>query len=298
MLDSHNDTLILGNWKGRTVEGTDVSSTPNFNEENEHAASKMQEYEGGFLNGASLGLDFDWDDIQIKPELGFGETPVLVKCECYEASLCAIPSNPEALKMKASGESLNPEQFRKKLQLKLSASNTSQNNQHMQDLTLLKSALKLAVSTGDSDTVAAAIGKINEGEAAIQELATLKLSIATEKSAEIKLVLDEAQAAGKFTVEERPEYEAQAKLNLAFTKKVLGLAKPAAAPAGNPIKKLLTNGGGGKVDGNIELSKETYDKMHKAGTLLALKTNDPDTYNALLAAKKEAVNASGVVTPK
>ena len=234
MLDSHDDMLILGKWSDKTIKDNEVFAMPVFNEQNDHAVSRMQEYDGGFLNGASIGIDFDWDDVQIRPDLGFSpEQPVLVKCSCYEASLCAIPSNASALQLKSGGEKLSPEQFKQKLTLKLSASafHLSQKSHNM-NLTLLKKQLSLDSATSDDAVIEMAMQRIADGEAAVKELGTLKLELQKKDEEQIELVVNEAKAQGKITDADVSDVKASLKLNFASGKKMLDLI-PAKNPTGS-----------------------------------------------------------------
>ena len=310
MLHLHNDELLLGSWSDIKIE-TDgkITGAPAFNEDNDYAADRKQEYEAGYLKGASMSFDSavpgeSWiDDVVVDSRLGFGDTPVLIRSSVNECTLCPIPSNASALQMKLDGKLLGPTEIKQELKLKLSANNPSQNNLHiMLDLKLVKKALNLDSAHDDNDTLGEVLSIIKDHAKITKELDSLKLSIKADKESEIKDFLDEAQTAGKFTAEERPEYVDMAKLNLKATKKLLGLTKAApATQTQHPVKKILANaggaGGGGNA-GNIELTKATYDKMHKDGTLLLLKKNDIETYEALLKAKKEEVTASGIVRTK
>ena len=100
MLDTHNNTSksVLGKWDNVRKEIGKVLAKPIFDIDDDEAANIAGKVERGFINGASVGLLFDPSDL-----IMVGDKTILSKSELIEASICAIPSNPNALQFYAKG---------------------------------------------------------------------------------------------------------------------------------------------------------------------------------------------------
>lgn len=96
MLDSHwNDTYsVLGNWKEiKTQEGS-LTAEPVFDKEDERAREVSGKVERGFIKSCSMGVRFNPEDLEIIE----GEM-VLTRCELYEVSIVAVPSNANSVQL-------------------------------------------------------------------------------------------------------------------------------------------------------------------------------------------------------
>ena len=95
-----NDQLPIGYWKDLRVEADgSITAEPVFDETDEFAVKIKKKYESGVLNACSIGfriLEWSEDPKFLKP----GQTvATATKSVLLEASICDIPSNPNATKV-------------------------------------------------------------------------------------------------------------------------------------------------------------------------------------------------------
>lgn len=100
MLDMHYNSTwaTIGRWENLRIEGTRLMADPVFDIEDADAKKVAGKVERGFLKGASMGVSFNREFMKQTPD-GNWE---LTKCDLYEASIVAIPSNPDAIRLYAS----------------------------------------------------------------------------------------------------------------------------------------------------------------------------------------------------
>lgn len=100
MLDSHYNSTrsVLGKWENITVKGGLLLGEPLFDSEDESVTSIEGKVERGFISSCSMGITFNREDLKIVA----GQL-VLEKCELYEVSIVAVPSNANSIRLYADG---------------------------------------------------------------------------------------------------------------------------------------------------------------------------------------------------
>lgn len=114
MLDEHQNSTasVIGRWKNITVTGHQLTAETDFDTNDIKSETIAGKVKRGFVKGASMGIVFDPKNMKLAKD-GVYELTV---CELYEASICAIPSNENALSLYAQdGKRLDESQI--KLQL-------------------------------------------------------------------------------------------------------------------------------------------------------------------------------------
>ena len=93
MLFMHNRSLgTAGRWENLRIDSGKMYATPVFDDVHEPGKSTKEKVEGGFLKGASIGID----QCVIERRNGIN---TVVSCSLMEISICDIPSNQNALQL-------------------------------------------------------------------------------------------------------------------------------------------------------------------------------------------------------
>lgn len=93
MLDQHtnSNTAVIGKWiDNKKVNGLLIGK-PIFDIHDQNANNIKGKVERGFINSTSMGISFDKSDFLL-----LNGTLTLTKCELYEVSIVAVPSNASA----------------------------------------------------------------------------------------------------------------------------------------------------------------------------------------------------------
>lgn len=100
MLADHNNSVdgVIGKWVNLRFSGSKLLADPDFDLHKPAAREIAGQVYRGYLKGASMGVSFDKDYMQ-KASDGVAE---LSRCQKYESSICAIPSNSNAVRLYAS----------------------------------------------------------------------------------------------------------------------------------------------------------------------------------------------------
>lgn len=275
MLDQHynSTSAVLGRWTNISVNDKgQLTADDEFDVADENAAKVKGKVDRGFIKGASMGVTFNRDKMKQQPN-GSWE---LTECEIYEASIVAVPSNANALRLYAAdtGELLTEDQVKLELSA-LSLSTTKITTNNMEKI-ILSAATLVALGLQNADNV-------NEVNTAIEKLASdnkklssdynaLKLQVESEKKEAAKAMLDNAQLEGKITADERKEYEELALVNPSLCTKML---------AKLPGKTTLAGGVENKGASNVEVKTlEDFQKLN-LDKQLAFKNGNPTAYQAL-----------------
>ncbi len=93
--DHENSTkAVLGKWIEIAVNNTLLQATPDFDTKDKDGAEVVRKVLNGTLRGCSMGIFFEPEDLQlIDGELW------LLKCELYEVSIVAVPSNANSISL-------------------------------------------------------------------------------------------------------------------------------------------------------------------------------------------------------
>ena len=93
MLMSHDADKVIGRWENIAIVDGKLTADAVFDTDDEDAKKIAGKVERGFLRGVSVGLMTDIDDF-VEDEYG---NYTLTKSELMEASICAIPSDSNAI---------------------------------------------------------------------------------------------------------------------------------------------------------------------------------------------------------
>lgn len=114
MLNQHENSThsVIGRWKDMEIKGHQFTAESEFDKEDTEAKTLAGKVERGFIKGASMGISFNPDDMRIAKD-GIYE---LTRCTLFEVSICAIPSNENALSLfAADGTRLEENQIKAQL---------------------------------------------------------------------------------------------------------------------------------------------------------------------------------------
>jgi HK97 family phage prohead protease len=236
ILSNHDNTTgsVIGRWENLRVEGSQLMADAVFDTEDAKANEIAGKVERGFLKGCSMGLNFDWDHLQKNVDSNDWE---LLKCELMEASIVAIPSNANAVKLYApSGELVKTDEIK----LKLAEGFVKPQNQNENMSKLMLSAIAMVAlaiqDTEDPTKVALAV------EGLVKENADLKakvaqIALAEKQAAKLKAeaLINQAIVEGKLTADVKDAWVGMAEANLeAITTTIEGM-KGAASLAGQVV---------------------------------------------------------------
>jgi hypothetical protein len=240
MLADHYSGIdgILGRWSDIKLNDLTLSAEPEFNEDDDKAVKVKGMVDKGFLKGASIGISYDPDDIELMPD-GCYE---LTKCELLEASITAIPSNANALRLyaKNSTKPLSGKQIKLSL-LKLEQHSPQQSS--MKKILLSMAMLNALSLTGQSSTdgvdadvfekkindlVADAAKSKADLSAKDTELSGVKTALdalqaqaTAQKKLTVTQLVDDAIAAGKIQATEKDAWLSLAESNPELATKTL-----------------------------------------------------------------------------
>lgn len=285
MLDSHwNSTKsVLGKWEDVKVENGQLTGVPVFDSEDEDVTKIQGKVERGFIKSCSMGVTFRREDLKM-----VAGKLVLEKCELYEVSIVAVPSNANSIRLYApdSDTPLKDEEV-KNLCLSIEGVDpnieTQNENNDKMKITLTKAAalaLGFAATQVEHDVedVNAAIGKLS----AEKQAAELKLEIlendqkeAAKKAIENKVEL--AIKAGKIPADKKEKFVSLGLADEALLDDTLG-----SIPAKKSLAAQIENNG---EDAGEVKSMDDFQKLSLEAQL-AFKNDQPEAYNKLVTKKQ------------
>lgn len=285
MLDDHYNSTraVLGKWENLKVDNDLLLGEPLFDVAKASAAEVAGQVEREFINSCSMGITFKREDLKI-----IGTELIMEKCELYEVSIVAVPSNANSIRLYADNGELLKDDEVKQLCLSLSTEVIPELSQEEIDLkinpeTMKKIVLSLAVLSALGFDKTATEQEFDEVEKRVLSLseklntATAKLlAMETEKeNAQAKEITDTvalAIAEGRISATKKEDFEALGKANLALMKstlegipKKIELAAQTVPPAGT---------------GATANTKEEFQKLSLEAQL-AFKTSNPAEYQKL-----------------
>lgn len=269
MLDSHFNLSksVIGRWVDVRVEKHLLTAIPMFDAADENAKKIQGKVDRGFLKACSMGVSFNPDNLQIE-----NNKLVLSKCEVYEASIVAVPSNANAVRLYASdtGELIDEGKVK---QLCLSATNKtnfkSDNNMKVKLTPAAALALGFDSVTEVEDSELSA--KIEALETA-RKTAEQQLS-AVNKEKEQKAIkaieekVENAINAGQIKAEQKDEFVQLGIANSKLLDTTLGAI---------PTKRNFSAGVGGSQASEIKTA-EDFQKL-SIEEQLSFKANKPAEY--------------------
>ncbi|MBK5213628.1 MAG: HK97 family phage prohead protease [Flavobacteriaceae bacterium] len=283
MLDSHYNSTqsVLGNWENLKTDNGILTGEPVFDGDDENAAKIARKVEAGYIKSCSMGITFNRDDLKYVEGV-----LILEKCELYEVSIVAVPSNANAIRLyNTDGELLKEAEVQK---LCLSAIPTEfdevipTNNNDMK--ITLKSAILLALgfAAGTTEVDAVELEEKITGLSAKLQAAELKLSQKLEaeetaKLAAIDAEVDGAVKSGKITADKKEKF-----VNLGIASPDLLTETLAAIPAKASLSALVQKNGETAV-GEVK-TPDDFQKL-SLDAQLQFKQTQPEAYKQLFTKK-------------
>lgn len=282
MLNQHwNSTQsVLGKWSNIRVENDLLLGEPLFDVEREVAAEVAGQVEREFINSCSMGITFNREDLKI-----IGTELVMEKCELYECSIVAVPSNANSIRLYTENGTLLKDDEVKQLCLSLQPEVLENQDLQLNPITMKKITLSLAVLTAlsfDKATPEVDVEKVEEAVLNLSnENATLKaekfrLEAANEAAQEkaIEEMVNLAVTEGRIPATKKTDFVSLAKTNFELAKTTLESI---------PVKKSLSNYVSNPA-GSTEMTKEAFQKLSHTAQL-DFKNNNADEYKKLFNVK-------------
>ena len=284
MLDSHwnNNHSVIGRWEDIQESKGLLSGLPVFDVEDETAAKIAGKVERDFIRGCSMGITFKHDDLKyVAGKL------VLEKCELYEVSIVAVPSNANSIHLyHEDGKTLMTDEEVQKLCLSATPSNEdgippkNPENENMKVILTNAAALALGLAANqteiESEELSAKITSLESEKKA----AELKLSakIEAEEQANLARITQKVKLAikeGKFSAEKE-----QSLINLGIANEGLLDDTLGAVNGKTSLAAQVENKGTSEVK-----SVEDFQKLSLEAQL-QFKQTQPEAYTQLFTKKQ------------
>lgn len=284
MLSNHWNSTdnVIGRWENLRIEGSQLKADAVFDENDEDAKKIASKVEGGFLKGCSMGIRYSYEFMEEKPDGSY----VLTQSELFEASIVAVPSNANAVKLySASGELMDDEQITLSL-AELKQTKPEKSNTSMKFLlsavtvaTLMSYGLKDPESPVEVDNAVAKLKAEFDAEKAAHELEktqreALEAKIKEVEQAQLNALLEKAVTDGQILADQKDTFAA---LGFDGAKKIIeGLPKKVSLGA------QVGNTGGAAAGGTDPKTFDEFEKLPLAAQL-EFKNANPEAYKALFA---------------
>lgn len=285
MLDSHYNSTksVLGKWENIIVKQDLLLGEPLFDSEDETVTIIEGKVNRGFISSCSMGITFKREDLKI-----VAGNLILEKCELYEVSIVAVPSNANSIRLYADGsdEPLTDDEVQKLCLsvLPVDFEQVKPKNTQIPDMKItLTSVAAIALGFAateleQEDTV------INER---IQKLSAEKqaaeLQLSTLKSEKEAAALEGIKNKVKLAIKANPSLAAKEQdfVNLGIANEALLDSTLAALPAKVSLAAQVTGGAGSTEVKTVEdFMKLTLNAQ------LAFKTEQPEAYQILFTPKQ------------
>lgn len=263
MLYEHERRDLVGHWKDLETEGERLLAVPDFDLEDELGKRVAGKVERGILKGASIGLQIAEISEEIQDDGAV--VPVVSKSKLVEASLTALPSNSNALRLyDQTGKKLSEQE------IKLSITSTqSQQTQNDKSMSLSKENLQaLGLQEGHTQE------QLNEAiSKKLQELSTLQKEQKERNETQAKSLVDDAIKAGKITADQKESFLSLARQDYDNARSILDGMQPAKKPTEALSRE--------QTDDRSSWTLSDWRKKDMAG-LHKMKQDQPEEYKALL----------------
>lgn len=245
MLFSHDSEKVIGRWENMAVEDGKLVADAVFDTDDEDAKKIAGKVERGFLKGVSVGLLTDIDDFVVDED----DNIVLMKSELMEASICAIPSDSNAIVL----------YDKKHTKLSFGDIKLKLNNKKSTNMAEVK---ELEAKLAEKEA------RVAELEARVSEL---EAKVSEAKKNEVEAFLEAKIAEGKLNKEEKEGFAKLAAGDFDTVKAMLDARKPARQTAS--LAEQI-----GKTQGQTQ---KTWDQMDREGSLLKFKQEHPEEYQKM-----------------
>lgn len=268
MLNDHwnSNSSVLGRWKNLNVDGSKLTAEDEFDEECDDAKKVKGKVDRGFIKSCSMGIRFNRDNMKAKPD----GTYELIKCELMEASIVAIPSNANALRLYAESGELMSEN-----EVKLSLQNLKPENLEMEKFQLSAAALIALglANADDANAVSTAIANLKEKfDKEATAHTALKATFEKQSKDQAELAVAGWMEEGRLTADMKEDFVKMHMDNPALATKVAnGMA--ATKKLGGQVNNPAAGGAEVKTD-------EDFDKL-STQEQLAWKAANPDQYKKI-----------------
>lgn len=275
VLDQHYNSTwaVIGKWTNIRIEGSKLLADAEFDTEDEDAKKIAGKVDRGFIKGASMGVSFDREAMKQNPKNEYE----LSKCELYEASIVAIPSNANSLRLYAGDGNLIPESEVKLAMTELFTPQKDKNTpQNMSKITLsvpALAALGLENSENEADVSAKIVTlstKLKNTETALE---VLQKKVKADQKLKVDAFMKEGKLSGQITALNEAKMLAMAEDDLAQATEVLSWI-PKKETLGDKTKQTL---GAGEIKTDEDFQKLSYTEQ------LAWKEANPEAYKKLFA---------------
>lgn len=202
MLFSHDSEKVIGRWEDIKIEDGKLTAEAIFDEEDEDGKKIAGKVKRGFLKGCSIGMYVEYMDVD---ENG---VVTALKAELLEASICAIPSDSNAIVLYDQNRKRLSVDEVKQMCLSINHKNSIMTEQEIK---------QLQASVSEKDTKIAELQKENE---------ELKTQIATAKKNEVEAFLEAKIAEGKIDKSEKEGFAKLAVNDFETVKSIVDGRKP------------------------------------------------------------------------
>lgn len=276
MLESHrNDAdYTLGRWINLRAEESKLLADPEFDEGDSGRVSIVRgKVERGFIKGASIGITFDPNKLQI-----IEGKVVLTECRLLEASIVPVPSNSGAIALfSTDGERLKDVEIKK---MCLSAKSTKETKiEIMKKFEISLAALtalgfKEPEQVDDAQLSAKIEGLVSANATLTNKLKELNDAAEAELNAKREALIDSAIKEGRITADKKETFLSLAKNDFALAQSTL-----------NALPKKQSYAGKEGPEGKEEMTMEKFQKL-SLSEQLNFKTGQPEAYKKLINQKK------------
>ncbi len=202
MLFSHDSEKVIGRWEDIKIEDGKLTAEAVFDEEDEDGKKIAGKVKRGFLKGCSIGMYVEYMDVD---ENG---VVTALKAELLEASICAIPSDANAIVLYDKNRKRLSIDEVKQMCLSINHKNSIMTEQEIK---------QLQASVSEKDTKIAELQKENT---------ELKSQIATAKKNEVESFLAAKIAEGKIDESEKEGFAKLAVNDFETVKSIVDGRKP------------------------------------------------------------------------
>jgi len=276
MLDGHyiSNHAVLGKLTNIEKEGNLLTMLPDFDTEDETATKIAGKVKRGFIKGCSMGIIWHPDDLE-----WIGDKLVLTKCELYEVSIVAVPSNQNAIHLYNSElQLLGDDEVKTMLSLIPDEFDNEIDNKPSMKKVVLSLAVLQALSIEDAPTdgvdvniiEAKVLGLSNKLNAAQTKLQAFEDKEVQQAKAQKLALIDQAEKDGKIKKEQRETFLS---LDFETAKNILD-----GIPGATSLAAQIQNKGA--AVGATEMTAEKFQTL-SIDEQLAFKANHSEAYQKL-----------------
>lgn len=270
--DDPND--VIGLWDNVRIESGQLLADANLDEDEEKAKRLGAKIDKGYIKGASIRLDFKYEDVKLDVE-GYEGIPVVTKCEIMEASIVAIPNNKNAVRLYIDGKEVEDKS------MALSLSLNQKQNEKMKELILIAGALKLGANATEAHAVEAINSLVAERDALKMKVDKMTTDLKAIEDAKVtEFIKHHTEVTKKLKAEQVELYTKLAKQDFESTKAIVESLQPYTS-----ITEQLSGaaGKGNEGAGKDQYEGWDYKKFQKEapGVLLNMREKEPEKYKKL-----------------